>query len=74
MQVKWLQFLSEVGHNDSALSPELHADVEIQAALKLVEITTCTAEQIEVYHAIQDKLRIEPTALADAQVKGEVNA
>ena len=71
MQVKWLQFLSEVGENDKTLPADLQADKDIGEALRLVEVSAYTEEQIEIYHIHMDKSRIEGTVIADALAKGK---
>jgi predicted transposase/invertase (TIGR01784 family) len=72
MHVKWLRFLSEVGLNDQTLGADLIDDEEIQSALKLVEVAAYTEDDIEAYHIHMDKLRLEPTVLADAKAQGLV--
>ncbi len=71
MQAKWLRFLSEVGDSDAPVAAELQADADIHSALKLVEAAAFTEEQLEVYHILQDKARLEPTFMADARAKGK---
>ena len=71
MQVKWLRFLSEVGDNEQAVAEDLQADQDIRSALELVETGAYTNEELEIYHILQDKARIEPTVVSDAMAKGE---
>ena len=71
MQVKWLRFLSEVGDNEQAVAEDLIADEDIRSALELVETGAYTNEELEIYHILQDKARIEPTVISDAMAKGE---
>ena len=72
MQVKWLRFLSEVGDNEQAVAEDLIADEDIRSALELVETGAYTNEELEIYHILQDKARIEPTVISDAMAKGRV--
>ena len=71
MQVKWLRFLSEVGNNQQAVAEDLIADQDIRSALELVETAAYSDEELEIYHILQDKARIEPTVISDAMAKGK---
>jgi predicted transposase/invertase (TIGR01784 family) len=71
MHVKWLRFLKEVGlSTDKALVADFAQDTEIQTALHLLETANLTEPELEAYHVHMDRLRIEPTVLHDARVKG----
>ena len=71
MQVKWLRFLSEVGDNEQAVAEDLRDDEDIRSALELVETGAYSEEELEIYHILQDKARIEPTVISDAVAKGK---
>jgi predicted transposase/invertase (TIGR01784 family) len=76
MQAKWLQFLSEVGKDDAewdaAPEPERvwRDDADIAQALRLVETAAYTAAELDAYHRSQDRMRIEPTIMADMKAEG----
>ncbi|MDP2417745.1 MAG: Rpn family recombination-promoting nuclease/putative transposase [Hydrogenophaga sp.] len=70
MQVKWLRFMSEVGHNDQAVK-DLAEDPEIGSAMDLLEVGAYTPDELEAYHIHMDKLRIESTVITDAKAEGK---
>jgi predicted transposase/invertase (TIGR01784 family) len=76
MQAKWLQFLSEVGNDDAEwdAAPEAERvwrqDADIAQALRLVETAAYSAAELDAYHHSQDRMRIEPTVMADMKAEG----
>jgi predicted transposase/invertase (TIGR01784 family) len=76
MQAKWLQFLSEVGNDDAvwdaAPGPERvwREDADIAQALRLVETAAYSAAELDAYHRSEDRMRIEPTIMADMKAEG----
>jgi predicted transposase/invertase (TIGR01784 family) len=80
MQAKWLQFLSEVGDDDAAwdATPESERtwrdDANIAHALRLVETAAYSPAELDAYHHYQDRMRLEPTIMADMKAEGKAEA
>lgn len=69
MQVKWLRFLSEVGHDFTA-PEEMQQDADIASALQLVELAAFSAAELDAYHVAADRARVEITLIEGATAKG----
>jgi predicted transposase/invertase (TIGR01784 family) len=78
MQVKWLQFLSEVGKDDAKWDAVPEADrawrndANIAQALRLVESAALTRAELDQYHHHQDQLRTASMLLKDKKNEGLV--
>jgi len=57
----WLRFLSEVDENLRSLPPELEANNEIRFAAELCKEAALSPEELAIYEAFEDAIRIEKT-------------
>jgi len=70
----WLRFLSEVDEDLRSLPPELEANAEIRQAAELCQEAAFTPEELALYDAYWDAIRIEKTirnaSLREGEEKG----
>ena len=71
----WLRFLNEVGENLNSLPQELEANEEIRQAAELCREAAFTPDELAIYEAYWDAIRIEKTirnaSLREGLVQGE---
>ena len=71
LAVLWLRFLNEVGENLKSLPPELEANEDIRQASELCQEAAFTAEELALYDAYWDAVRVEKTIRNSSLREGE---
>jgi predicted transposase/invertase (TIGR01784 family) len=72
MTVLWMRFMSEVGTQDTqTIDQELLANPLIEQALKITERASLSEADLEIYHACEDKARVDELYAIDARKEGK---
>jgi predicted transposase/invertase (TIGR01784 family) len=72
MTILWMRFMSEVGtETEQTIDAELANDPLIEQALRISERASLTEAELEVYHAREDKARVEELYAIDARKEGK---
>jgi predicted transposase/invertase (TIGR01784 family) len=67
----WLRFLTEINESTRTVSPELLENSETSEAIKYVEISAYTKEQLFTYDKLRDGILTERSVMSDAKREGE---
>jgi predicted transposase/invertase (TIGR01784 family) len=67
----WLRFLTEINEGTRTVSPELLENSETSEAIKYVEISAYTKEQLFTYDKLRDGILTERSVMSDAKREGE---
>lgn len=70
MTVLWLRFLTEISSQTEEVPSELSENPEINKALKEVEISAFTEEELRAYDKFWDSVRTEKSMIYDSVQKG----
>ena len=70
MTVLWLRFLTEISSQTKEVPSELTENPEISKALKEVEISAFTEEELRAYDKFWDSVRTEKSMIYDSVQKG----
>ena len=70
MTVLWLRFLTEISSQTEEVPSELTENPEINKALKEVEISAFTEEELRAYDKFWDSVRTEKSMIYDSVQKG----
>ena len=70
MQVLWLRFLTEIGHDTRKAPDELLADPHVSRALEIVEESAFDEVQMYQYDKFWDIIRVERTYIREGELKG----
>jgi predicted transposase/invertase (TIGR01784 family) len=68
----WLRYLTEINESTRNVAPELLENSDICEAVKYVEISAYTKEQLFTYDKFRDGILTERSVMSDARQEGEI--
>ena len=67
LQVLWLRFLTEIDENTEDIPEELKENEAISEAIEQLQVSAFSPEELAYYEEYWDRVRMEKTAIEDAQ-------